>query len=130
MSDYLQVTVSVKVSESSSFASPKAQTTFDAYEPGAGTYPYEVRKVSAATGGTTIDLGMYTTVNNIIVKNKDTTNYVEATFRTTGGAANNQVLRATAGALLMTGSAITVASDLVLTANTAAVMCEVCIFGT
>ena len=64
------------------------------------------------------------------MKNRDATNYVEATFRTTGGAANNQVLRATAGQIIMTGSAITLASDLVLTANVAAVACDVCIIGT
>ena len=129
MASYQKVTVSAKFADVSSF-SPSKDYAPDAYDPGAGTYRYEIRDISAATGGTTVELGMYTTVTQIIVKNKDTANYVEATFRTTGGAANNQVLRVPAGSFCASGSAVTVASDLVLTANTAAVACEVCIVGT
>jgi hypothetical protein len=129
MSDYIQVTVEAKFSESTSFSQPKLATDFDAYESGAGTFLYEVRKVSAATGGTTIDLAAYASISNILIKNKDGTNYVEATFRTTGGGSNDQVLRCPAGSIVMTGSAVTVANDLVLTAHSAAVACEVCIIG-
>lgn len=129
MSSYKKVSVSAKFSDVSSF-SPSRDFAPDDYNPGSGTYRHEVRDVLAATGGTTIDLGMYTTVTQIIVKNKDTANYVEGTFRTTGGGSNNQVLRADAGGFFASGTAVTVANDLVLTANTAAVACELVIIGT
>lgn len=129
MAAYQEVTLQAKFSDSSSL-SPSKDYKPDAYNPGAGTYRYEIRDVSAATAGTTVELGMYSTVTNILIKNKDASNYVQATFRTTGGGSNDQVLRATAGSVIATGSAITVASDLVLTANTSAVACEVCIIGT
>lgn len=130
MAAYQEITVSAKFSSSSSLL-PADEFKPDAYNPGAGTYRVATyNDISAATGGTTIDLGAFTTVTQIIIKNTDATNYVEATFRTTGGAANNQVLRIPAGSFAATGSAITVASDLVLTANTSAVVCDVCIVGT
>lgn len=129
MAAYQKISVSAKFSEVSTF-SPSKDWEPDAYNPGSGTYRYEMREVSAATGGTTVDLGMYTTINNIIVKNKDTTNRVDGTFRTTGGSSNNQVLSAPAGGIFATGSRVTVANDLVLTADTAACVCEVLISGT
>ena len=127
MSDSVRIRMSLEAAENESFSPKKLESNFDAYAPTAGTYRYEVRKVSAATGGTTVDLGMYTTVLNIIVKNKDTTNRVDGTFRTTGGSSNNQVLSAPAGGMFATGSRVTVANDLVLTADTAACECEVAI---
>lgn len=130
MSDYVRIRASMEAAEAASFSPKKLETAFDAYESGASTLFYEVRKIKAATGGTTVELGMYTTITNIIVKNKDATNRVDATFRTTGGGANNQVLSAIAGMPLMLGGRITVASDLVLTADTAACECEVAILGT
>lgn len=131
MAAYQEVTVKARFSDSSAFSPVLPGGLFEptAYNPGSGTYRYEVRIVTAATGGTTIELGMYTTVTNIIVVNLDATNYVEATFRTSGGGGNNQVLRAVAGMPIMTGL-VTVANDLVLTANTAAVKCAVLITGT
>lgn len=130
MSDYVRIKASLEAAEVESYSPKKLETAFDAYEPAAGTYRYEVRKVSAATGGTTVDLGMYTTVLNIIVKNKDITNRVDAKFRTTGGGSNDQVLSAPAGGIIATGSRVTIANDLVLTADTAACECEVAILGT
>jgi hypothetical protein len=129
MAAYQEVTLQAKFSESSSL-SPSKDFKPDVYNPGAGTYRYAIFDVLAATGGTTVDLGSFTTVTQILVKNKDSSNYVTATFRTTGGGSNDQVLRAVAGSFIATGSVVTVANDLVLTANTAAVACEVCIIGT
>ena len=129
MAAYHKLSVLAKFSDVSSF-SPSRDYAPDDQSVGSGTYRYEIRDVLAATTGTTIALGAYTTVTQIVIKNKDASNYVEATFRTTGGAANNQVLRIPAGGFVACGSAITVASDLVLTANTAAVPCDVLIVGT
>ena len=130
MATYQRTVVQVKLADSSDFTDSPKDFLPDNYEPATATFRHEIREVTAVTGGTTIELGMYTTVTNIIVKNRDATNYVEATFRTTGGGANSQVLRAAAGQIIATGTAITLTNDLILTANTASVACDVCIIGT
>src|SRR3990167_5061000 len=116
MAAYKEITVKARFSSAANY-DPEVPYEPTVYDTGSGTYKYEIRYVSAATAGTTIELGMYATVTNILLKNKDATNYVELTFRTTGGGANNQVLRVPAGSFAATGSAVTVANDLVLTAN-------------
>jgi hypothetical protein len=129
MSDYAKIELKLTVSEASGYSPIQGETRFDPYESGAATLKWHIVQLSAATGGTTLDLAPYTTVYNILIKNKDATNYVQATFRTTGGGSNDQVLRCLAGQVLALGSAITVASDLVLAANSAACVCEVAVLG-
>lgn len=130
MASYAKIQASMKTSDVATFSPVVGETPEMSYEPASGTYYMSTFEVSAATGGTTVDLGHYTSVKNIIVLNKDTTNRVDGTFRTTGGSSNNQVLSADArGGMFMTGSRITVASDLVLTADTAACKCQVSILG-
>lgn len=129
MSDYAKIEAKLTVSEASGYSPVKGESRFDPYESGASTLKHMVVQTNAATAGTTIDLAPFTSIANVLIKNKDATNYVQATFRTTGGGANDQILRIPAGAIVMLGSAITIASDLVLTANTAACVCEVAILG-
>jgi hypothetical protein len=130
MSDYAKIEAKLTVSEAASYSPVQKETTFDAYESGAATLQADVTQIKAPTTGILVDLVKYVAITNILIKNKDATNYVEATFRTTGGAGNDQVLRIPAGGIVMLGSAITVANDLTLTANTAACWCEIGIIGT
>lgn len=87
---------------------------------------WEVKTVSAATTGTTVELGTYSSVLGFRVKNTDATNYVAVTW-TNNGTANSQ--RLIAGQEMFVPGC-TVANDIVLTANTAACVCEVQIVGT
>jgi hypothetical protein len=130
MAGYQEVTLKAKFSDSSSLLPAVAEFNPDAYNPGAGTYRVMVLEIRADSAGTTIGLGAFTTVTQILIKNKDATNYTTATFRTTGGGANDQVLNIPVGSFVATGSLITVASDLVLTGNGADTNCLVCIIGT
>lgn len=129
MATYTETTLVARFSDDSTFTTSRDFRP-SAYNPGSGTWRYEIRDVLALTAGTTIELGMYTDIRNIIIKNKDASNYVQATFRTTGGGSNNQVLRVLAGNIIALGGAITLANDLILTANTADVACDVCVIGT
>lgn len=129
MASYMRTTFRVEFSDASTYSPLIGDFAPAAYEPGSGTYRWLIHDVKAATGGVTIDLGQFTTVTNILIKNKDSSNYVSATFRTPGGGSNDQVLKVLPGQLIATGT-VTVANDLVLTANTAAVACYICIIGT
>ena len=130
MAEYVKMSFEAIVAENSSYSPVKIRTEWSPYAPSASNQVYEVRRVSAATTpGTTVDLGAYTNVTNIVVLNTDSTNYVDATFRTNGGGSNDQVLRAVAGDFVKTGGGIGEAADLVLIANTAACVCEVFIAG-
>jgi len=83
-------------------------------------------EVQADTGGVTVELGLFATVDKVLIVNEDTTNYVVATW-TNNATANSQ--RILAGEFLGFGG-LTIANDLVLTANTAAVQCRVIVTGT
>jgi hypothetical protein len=78
------------------------------------------------TGGTTIECGTFSTITQILVRNKDATNYVLAAW-TSNAVANQQ--RIGPGQTLVIPTLATVANDLVLTANTAACLCEIYIAG-
>lgn len=126
---YAKISVEALISDSSGYVPADVKSDFADYEPGSATYKGGSLTVSAATGGTTVDLGSFglTTILNVIVKNNDGTNYVAAAATTPTGSAT---LRCTAGNFVAFGGTLTVASDLVLTANTAACQCEVFVIGT
>jgi hypothetical protein len=130
MSDYIKFSIDAVHAKNADYNPVKLQTEIDDYKLAAGTYKSNYSTVSAVTSsGTTIDLGIYTTVSNVIVKNTDPTNSVAATFRTSGGSSNDQVLTIAPGDFIKTGP-LTVASDLKLTATGAACECEVFIAAT
>lgn len=85
---------------------------------------YKKQEYLAATAGTTIDLSEFGTIEDLIVYNRDSTNYVSTTHRTAAGAATDQNTRVDGGKSVSLGD-VTPGSDLVLTANGAA--CEVVI---
>ena len=105
------------------------------------TSEWESHKVFAFTGlladttGITVDLGIVDTaqdvgtVEDIIIVNKDTTNYVSAKVRTDASSTNDVILKCNPGRVLILGSDITEGNDLILTANTAAVECDVYVIG-
>jgi len=128
MSDYAKIEIKFTYSKNSDYSDPEQEITFAEFE----TTPdeYEVKVVEADTGGTTVELGNFATIEAIIVQNLDPTNYVDATWRTTGGSTNDQVIQVSAGdSLVLPCDDITIASDLVLTANSAACRCRVAIIG-
>lgn len=89
---------------------------------------YELRQVSAViTTGTTIDLGLFTTVTGLFVQNLDTTNFVEVRY-TDQSNTNKQKLAA--GDWMWVPIVGGLSADLVIIADTAACLCDVLIVGT
>jgi hypothetical protein len=82
--------------------------------------------VLAKTTGTTLVLTNWSTVTFVLFKNKDTTNYVTVTWTDPGSTANSQ--RVAAGGFLVLPS-ISVAANIVMTANTANCACELVVAG-
>lgn len=82
-------------------------------------YKYVKQVVAAATGGTTITTSSYNSVALVAAQNLDDTNYVTAVYRTAGGGGTDQTHRILANRLLLVTD-FTLASNLTLTANTAA----------
>lgn len=130
MSDYSTLQVSLLYSENADYTSPQYVLNLAAYEDTPTEFTRQ--RVSAATGGSVVELGSYSTVRTIIVKNLDNTNYVTATWNNLAASAQSQ--RIGAGTLAGQGKILVItdvspAADLTLTANTAAVICDVSIIG-
>lgn len=124
MSDYAKASLTVTYSENSDYSDYEFRTNWDAYtlSPDEG----EVRSIEADTGGTTLELGTYASITLLAVKNTSSTNYVDAAW--TDAASNTNTQRIPAGGLLVVSSVLP-SADLGLTANSAAVICKVCLVG-
>ena len=123
MTDYAKIQVSIVYSPNSDYSSPIYHRLFEStYTPS----EVQIQRVSVATGGTTVELGSFTTPTTVIVKNTDATNYVTAAFTNAASSSQSQVIALGETAVFPDVKA---SGDLVLTANTAAVVCDVVILG-
>ena len=89
---------------------------------------WEYREIQVDTGGNTIDLGHFATITGLHVVNLDDTNFVTAAYSSASTTCSNKI--SALGQILLANVDITVADDLVLTADTAACECLVAIVGT
>lgn len=85
-------------------------------------------EILATTGGDEIDLGLFSSIDTIIVQNRDATNFVDAVVTNTPGGASNTV-SIYPGRTAVLGSSITPSGELNLTASTASCECVVTILG-
>lgn len=83
--------------------------------------------VSCATGGTTLDLGNFTTITSVFFRNTDTTNFVTVTGQSNSVAFSLKV-PASSGWFRIPEA--TPGADLTVTADTAACLCDVEVWGT
>lgn len=132
MSDYARISLSLEVSETSDYSAPYLKP----YIPALTLTPDEVewRMVEATTAGTTVELGMYTTITALIVVLDDTTDDVCATFTNVGGhvgtaAATSHDISA-AGLRLLVLTDVSAGSDLVLDSQANTPRCWVGVLGT
>lgn len=131
MADYAKLAITATYSENSDYSSPNSVRTFPAYEISTPT-DFDEYKVTADTGGgTAVSLAKYAAagITMLVVKNRDATNYVTATYITAGGGVTTQTVRIPAGGFLVLCD-VTSTTALTLAANSAAVKCEVFIAGT
>lgn len=125
MADYFKLALAATYSEQSDYTSPEWEIDSGIWD------PYEINptekwgpsKVSAATGGTTLTLsGFLSTSAVMILKNTDSTNYVQVGW--TDVSTTACVARVPAGGVLVIPD-VDPATAVVLTANGAAVVCKV-----
>lgn len=123
---YVTIKTVVSVSRNSDYSDPYLTDTLTE------TFTctrYRKGEVNAATGGTTVDLGEFDSVTKVVITNRDDTNFVEVVSRNTSGGASDMTIRVGPGTTETLGTAITPASDLVLTADSAACECIVEVYG-
>lgn len=125
MADYAKIMLRGIYSANSDYSDPRVDTKTLENTLTPNAYRHDV--VSCLVAGTTIELGEFTTtVDAIFIKNLDASNFVEARW-TSQSTANKQKIPA--GKLFFIPAA-TAANDLVIVADTAAVLCELFIVGT
>jgi hypothetical protein len=129
MADFAKVSLGFVYSENSDYSNPRLKPLIAPYESTTATqYESQLRAVGFAAPET-VELGGFTTIECLVLKNCDATNYVTATFDSAGNSSVDNILRVGPGKILVLTD-VTPGSDLVLQANTAAVDCEIFIFGT
>lgn len=129
MADYSRAQVDVSYGSTSALQDPEIERSFTS-TPSSPTKNLHIRLSAATSGGTTLELGSFTTILEMYVKNHDTTNYVVGTYREQGdSAAADRTFKLIAGQWLKLVE-VAPGNDLVLVANTAACVCEVLVIGT
>lgn len=132
MADYSKLKVSAVYSENSDYSDPRLQTSLEAYTSTTATHYMQLMQTVGTAAAETLTLDNFTTIEYVIVKNKDATNYVTVTISDSAGlGTTDTVVRVAAGRLLVTpdvtgGSGKTIT----LQANTAACDVEVIVVGT
>jgi hypothetical protein len=128
MTDYAKVSLGYTYSENSDYSNPRTKPLIAPYESTTATR-YEAQLTNIGTSQETLETGGFTTIECLILKNCDTTNYVTATFRSAGNGSTDNVIRVGPGKLLVLTD-VTPSGDFKLQANTAAVDVEFYCFGT
>ena len=85
MASNVRSRLSLAFSDSTDFYPPKHLSS-TSYESSTETKRLEAEGISAATTGTTIELGTFSTITHCMIRNLDTTNYVIAKFRVAIGS--------------------------------------------
>ncbi len=99
MADYTKLRVGVLYSENSDYSRPRLQSDIDAYVPTTAT-EYQQALLTIGTTSETLDLSGFTTILYLVIKNQDSTNFIEFKHRytkaSTAFAANKLGFTATA----------------------------------
>jgi len=125
MSDYLKTVVKITHSENSDYSDPESVTNWDDMT----ETPDEVwtHKIEASTSaGTTLTTSVLASSTLLAVKNTDSTNFVTATISTAGTA--TVAVKISAGDVFVTPDYLT-SGNLLLVADSAAVICKIVIAG-
>jgi hypothetical protein len=123
---YTKTQIKTLISDNSDHNDPDCRSTFTAVTNSVTEGLAYV--VQAATGGTTVDLTNFTTLNEVILHNTDTTNFVTLLFSADNGNISGATLRIPAGAQVCLTD-VDPASTFTLTADTAAVCVDLMAWG-
>ena len=132
MTDYARLRLSLEVSDASDYSRPR----ISGFEVTAVPDEYRVGEVIevATTPGQTYTLSHLASLTDLIIKNLDTTNYVTVTWRSVANTAGSpssvdNICRLAAGKMMILND-VTVANNLTLVADTAALLVEISYLGT
>ena len=132
MADYAKLELKGVYSTVSDYSTPRTKFKPASYAVTPDEYFHCEVQAALATdtvGHTTIDTSIFDSATLLVIKNKDATNYVTATFDCAGMGVTNTSVRIHAGGFFATTD-FTVAENLKLVANSARVECEIFIVGT
>lgn len=123
---YLRKRTRVEISRSADYSDPVEDNEYvDEYTVGA----YQKVELLASTATTGVDLSPFAAIDDLVIKNRDTTNYVDTEHKTPPGAGTFQHSRVAGGKSISLGS-VTPSGSLALTANGAPCEIVVEIYGT
>lgn len=127
MADYSKLSVIARVSKNSDYSDPYIAPKLDPYESTSTTNGLSTN-FRAQTAGSSFALSHFATVESLIVKNTDTTNYVDVVV-TRLSAAATATQRIAAGKFAVF-SDVDPATAITLTANSSDVECDIVAYGT
>ncbi len=128
MADYAKLELKGVYSTVSDYSTPRTKFKPASYTVTPDEY-FHCELEAATSAGTTLNTSILDSATLLVVKNKDATNYVTATFDCEGMGSTDTSVRIHAGGFFVTTD-FTVGQNLKLVANSAAVECEVFIVGT
>ena len=120
-----RLTVHASWSDNSDYSAPEQSQSIE-IESTSDTLRKDLEGLSVATGGTTVTTSEFATITRLVVSNKDSTNYITVTGDSNSGAFSLQVVT---GDSIVLGT-VDVGTNLTLTANSSACLCDVTIWGT
>ncbi len=123
---YTKTSIQTSVSDNSDNSEPNCRSSIPA-ETNTVTEAL-VYTVNCVTGGTSISLALFTTLNEVILHNVDTTNFVTLTFSTVAGSISGGTMKILAGQTVIL-SDVDPASTFSVAADTATVACELFAYG-
>lgn len=126
MSYYARLRLVLEASEYSDYAAPDGVSHQTLKTPDEWILG---RLMEIDTSATSVVTSQFSALTMLVVQNTDSTNYVSLTFRSAGNGSTDNIVRIAAGETFVT-SDVTAASNLSLTANTAAVSVRVSLLGT
>ena len=126
---YLRIKTVVELSRNSDYSSPLASYTHTA-ESTPTRYLTRFEVLAPNSGHRVLDLAQFGTITQVIVHNRDTTNFAMAAWKCADGGTDDMYAKILAGQTIMIGAGLTIANDLLLWADTAACELTVSLFGT
>lgn len=127
MSDYARLRLMLERSAASDYSRPKTHSVEMTMTPDESRICDEIE---VATAGQTYTLSHLSSLSDLLIYNKDTTNYLTVAYTSVGTAGTATIKIAAGKTMLIPGSDITASGNLTLTANTAAVEVEISYLGT
>lgn len=125
MTDYFKIQTVATYSGEEDFSDVLSRSVFADYTGSADEF--QLMRVEADTGGTSVTTSAYSTIRAVIIKNTSDSNSITASGQNAASSAQSQIIPA-GGTLQWTD--VLASANITLTASGAAVVCDVAVIGT